>query len=92
MTIKSRSITLSVSPEEKAALEAIALQFGQTRGEKRPNVSRLMQAIANGQLIVAYSDETPTEIASRIKNAQVRQAVGAIKDGFDRLEKLFLGN
>jgi ribosomal protein L10 len=91
MSLKDRSITLSVSREEKAELEKIALQFGQTWGE-RPNVSKLIKAIANGQLIVAYSDETPAEIASRIKDVQVRMAVGAIRDGFHQLENLFLGN
>lgn len=44
-------MTLSLSPKEKENLEEIAQLFGQTWGE-RANISRLMRAIASGELKV----------------------------------------
>jgi hypothetical protein len=45
MTRKSESITLSVTEEDKAELENIALEFGCTWGEKKPNISKLIKQI-----------------------------------------------
>lgn len=52
MTRKGRALTLSVSEQEKAQLEQLALDFGQTWGEN-PNVSKLVKAIAKGELRLA---------------------------------------
>ncbi len=49
---KGQSITLSILEKEKAELEALATEFGMTWGEK-PNISKLLQAIARHQLTIA---------------------------------------
>ena len=56
MTRKRSSITLSIAEAEKARLEQLALDFGQTWGEK-PNVSKLMKAIARGKLRLALNHD-----------------------------------
>lgn len=53
---KRSSITLSISEQEKAQLEELALAFGQTWGEK-PNVSKLMKAIAQKKLRLATNHD-----------------------------------
>lgn len=52
MSRKGQSITLSISERDKAQLEAIALKFGILWGE-RPNISKLIEAIARYQLAIA---------------------------------------
>ena len=44
MSRKGQSITLSVSERDKAALEAIALEFGMMWGDD-PNISKLIKNI-----------------------------------------------
>lgn len=51
MSRKGQSITLSISERDKAQLEAIALELGMMWGE-RPNISKLVEAIARRQLLV----------------------------------------
>jgi predicted DNA-binding transcriptional regulator YafY len=51
MSRKGQSITLSISDRDKAELEAIALELGMMWGE-RPNISKLVEAIARRQLLV----------------------------------------
>ena len=51
MSRKGQSITLSISDRDKAELEAIALELGMMWGE-RPNISKLVLAIARRQLLV----------------------------------------
>ena len=85
MSRKGESITLSLSAEEKAKLEMIALQFGCTWGEK-PNVSALLKAIAARNLIVHYSDELPKP---KIKRKQAQLAIAKIKQGLDDLSSTF---
>lgn len=53
---KRSSVTLSISAYEKAQLEAIALEFDQTWGEK-PNVSKLAKAIAQNKLCLAKNHD-----------------------------------
>ena len=52
MSRKGQSITLSISERDKAQLEEIALNFGMLWGE-RPNISKLIEAIARHQLAIA---------------------------------------
>ncbi|NJL56423.1 WYL domain-containing protein [bacterium] len=52
MSRKGKSITLSISERDKAELEALALTFGMTWGD-RPNISKLIEAIARQQLKIA---------------------------------------
>ncbi|MFM7324830.1 MAG: helix-turn-helix transcriptional regulator [Nodosilinea sp.] len=60
MTRPGRSLTLSISDLEKAQLEQLALDFDQTWGDK-PNISRLIQAIARGHLRVAFNHDWSQE-------------------------------
>lgn len=53
---KKRSITLSINETEKAQLEQLALDFGQTWGDN-PNVSKLLKAIARGKLRLAANHD-----------------------------------
>jgi len=56
MPRKRSAITLSISASEKAQLEALALEFGQTWGEKA-NVSKLIKAIAQNKLRLAINHD-----------------------------------
>ena len=56
VTRKKRSITLSIEAREKADLEQLALDFGQTWGDK-PNISKLIKAIAQGKLRLAANHD-----------------------------------
>ncbi len=51
MSRKGQSITLSISDRDKAQLEAIARELGMMWGD-RPNISKLVEAIARRQLLV----------------------------------------
>ncbi len=52
MSRKGQSITLSISERDKAQLEALAQEFGKTWGD-RPNISKLIEAIARRELSIA---------------------------------------
>ena len=80
MSRKNESITLSVDEGQKAQLEAIALEFGCTWGDK-PNVSELMKRIASGKLKISWGDETPAPE----KNAAVVKAIAVIQEGLSML-------
>jgi hypothetical protein len=56
VTRKGRAITLSINDRQKAQLEAIALDFGITWGDK-PNISQLVKAIADGKLRIAANHD-----------------------------------
>ncbi|MFB8797556.1 MAG: WYL domain-containing protein [Microcoleus sp.] len=58
MSRKGQSITLSVSERDKAQLEALAQEFGKTWGD-RPNISKLIEAIARRQLTIAPNHDWP---------------------------------
>jgi len=58
MSRKGQSITLSVSERDKAELEALAQEFGKTWGD-RPNISKLIEAIARRQLTIAPNHDWP---------------------------------
>lgn len=53
---KGQSITLSVSEADKAKLEAIARAQGMMWGD-RPNLSRLLEAIARHELLVGHNHD-----------------------------------
>ena len=56
MASKRSSFNLSIAEHEKARLEQLALEFGQTWGDK-PNVSKLIKAIARGKLRIAANHD-----------------------------------
>lgn len=49
---KGDSVSLSINSRQKEALEQLALEYGMMWGD-RPNISRLMQAIAKRKLLIA---------------------------------------
>jgi predicted DNA-binding transcriptional regulator YafY len=58
MTRKGSAITLSLQDYDKEALQQIALGLGVTWGEK-PNISKLMEAIARRRFLVLPNDDWP---------------------------------
>lgn len=82
MSRKQESITLSLTPEDKAELEKIAVEFGCNWGNQ-PNVSKLLKSIANGDLLVSKSDK-PT----KQKRALIKDAITSIQDALTILLEL----
>lgn len=74
MSRKGQSITLSVSERDKAELENLAQEFSMMWGD-RPNISKLVEAIARHQLIIGKNHDWSE---SRIR-ALVR-AMGVLAD------------
>jgi hypothetical protein len=60
MSRKGFSITLSIREQDKAELERLAQEFGITWGS-RPNISKLIEAIARRQLLIAPNHDWSTE-------------------------------
>lgn len=86
MSRKGESVTLSLSVEQKEQLEKIALDFGQTWGNEKPNISQLMRAIADGELRVVWGDEeAPITIKQR---SAMKAAIALIQEGLSKLIKL----
>lgn len=86
MPHKRSSITLSISDHEKAQLEQLALAFDQTWGEK-PNVSKLLKAIARGKLRLAANHDW-----SRDRINTLSRILGWLKDTGQLLEALELAH
>jgi hypothetical protein len=84
MVRKRSSITLSIAEQEKAQLEAIALAFDQTWGDK-PNISKLLKAIAKGKLRLAKNHDW-----QRDRLDTLNKALNHLKDGgyFDEASEL----
>ncbi|MEO8893871.1 MAG: WYL domain-containing protein [Coleofasciculaceae cyanobacterium] len=74
MSRKGQSITLSISDRDKAELEAIALELGMMWGD-RPNISKLVEAIARRQLLIGRNhDWSDTRIRA------LERSIGALTD------------
>ncbi|GAX43903.1 hypothetical protein NIES4075_49180 [Tolypothrix sp. NIES-4075] len=56
MSRKGQSITLSVSERDKTELENLAREFGMMWGD-RPNISKLVEAIAQRQLVIGNNND-----------------------------------
>lgn len=80
MSRKGQSITLSVSEADKKRLEALALEFGMLWGDK-PNISKLVEAIARNELLIAPNHDWKPE---RIK--ALDSAIKALVDLGKQLE------
>lgn len=70
-----QAITLSLTSEEKAELDAVAEQFGILWGDK-PNVSGLIRAIARKRLIV-HRPGTPISGSDRAYHEAQLDAIEA---------------
>lgn len=82
---KREVLTLSISPQEKANLEAIALSLNCTWGTK-PNVSRLMAKIADGSFNVVGAKPENSD-----KGAKGRKAIQLIAKGLLELSIVLFG-
>lgn len=69
MSRKGHSITLSLREQDKAQLEALALEFGKTWGD-RPNISKLIEAIARRELVIAPNHDWPKERVNALNRAR----------------------
>jgi len=79
---KREKLTIAVSAEDKAILEKLALEFGQTWGDK-PNISALMTAIAQGQLRLERGEEPNPESKQekkRLALVQIQEGLGKLAD------------
>ena len=56
MSRKGQSITLSISERDKAELEQLAIELGMMWGD-RPNISKLVEAIARRQLLIVPNND-----------------------------------
>lgn len=79
MSRKGQSITLSISDRDKAQLEAIALELGMMWGE-RPNISKLVLAIARRQVLVfPNNDWSETRIRALERSIYALTDIGQIE-------------
>lgn len=74
MSRKGQSITLSISDRDKAELEAIALELGMMWGD-RPNISKLVEAIARRQFLIA-----PNNNWSETRIRALERSINALTD------------
>jgi len=65
---KGESITLSISDRDKAQLEELALEFRMTWGE-RPNISKLVEAIARRQIQISKNTEWSSDRIEALNRA-----------------------
>ncbi|BAY41305.1 hypothetical protein NIES2111_57010 (plasmid) [Nostoc sp. NIES-2111] len=80
MSRKGQSITLSVTEQDKAELEAIAYEFGMMWGDD-PNISKLIKAIAKRQLSITKNNDWEE---SRIR--ALHRCIAALTD-IDQVEQ-----
>jgi hypothetical protein len=74
MSRKGHSITLSIHERDKAQLEQMAIAQGMLWGD-RPNISRLVEAIARGELLIGRNNDW-----SEARIRALHQAIGALID------------
>lgn len=74
MSRKGHSITLSISERDKAQLEAIASELGMMWGD-RPNISKLVEAIARRHLQIA-----PNHNWSEVRIRALQRSIHAMSD------------
>lgn len=75
MTRKGQSITLSINERDKAELERIAAEQGMLWGD-RPNISRLVEAIARRELIISRNNDW-TEARIRALHQAIQTLIDA---------------
>jgi predicted DNA-binding transcriptional regulator YafY len=83
MSRKGQSITLSLKEHDKAQLEAIAYELGMMWGD-RPNISKLVEAIARRQLLVfPNNDWTETRINALVKALHALTDAGQLEEALE---------
>lgn len=70
MSRKGQSITLSLAEREKQQLEKLALELGYQWGD-RPNISKLIKAIAQNHLRIAPNHNWPQERIQALNQARL---------------------
>jgi hypothetical protein len=70
MTRKGRAITLSLDEKEKIALQTIAQTLGYTWGDN-PNISKLVEAIAKHELLIAPNNDWSTDLLATLHQAMI---------------------
>lgn len=68
MSRKGQSITLSISERDKAELENLARELGMMWGD-RPNISKLVEAIAQRELLITRNNDWSTTRIEALKTA-----------------------
>lgn len=80
MSRKGQSITLSISEQDKAELENLARELGMMWGD-RPNISKLVEAIARRQFLIApNNDWTEPRIKALVKAVRALSDAGHVQD------------
>lgn len=82
MSRKNESITLSCTESDKKALEKLAIKHGCTWGNK-PNISELVQRIAQGKLQIVTSKED-FELSQLLDRPEVQRALQLLEKLKDR--------
>lgn len=72
MSRKNESVTLSLTDEEKSALTELAAKHNCMWGDK-PNISRLIQQIASGQLKIVSETDKILETKALLRSPQVKR-------------------
>ena len=78
---KEESITLSLTSDDKASLEALAVKHGCLWG-KNPNISKLIQQIAIGQLKVVAESDKVLETQALLKSSDVKRLYELLEEKF----------
>jgi hypothetical protein len=79
---KEESITLSLSSEDKARLESLAIKHRCLWG-KNPNISKLIQQIAIGKLKIAAESDKIRETQALLRSSDVKRLYELLKDQFE---------
>ena len=80
MSRKGQSITLSLKERDKAELEKLACELGMMWGD-RPNISKLVEAIARRQLLITpNNDWTEPRIKALVKAVRALSDAGHVED------------
>lgn len=86
MSRKGQSITLSISERDRGQLEELARKFGMLWGN-RPNISKLIEAIARHQLVIA-----PNHDWSKSRLEALVQSVRTLIDNGKSAEAIVIAN
>ena len=80
---KDESVTLSLTADDKASLEALAAKHGCSWG-KKPNISLLVQQIAIGQLKVVAETDKILETQTLLKSPAVVRLYKLLEEQFSK--------